>query len=84
MNHLCFYWACLEQYYRETTLTQLAVLSGLTSGQDKARFGNLIGVHEEKIKKLPADYIEKSIRERQYVTGLRTPLEAGRSGRVGT
>ena len=65
-------------------MAELAVLSDLTNEQDKARFGNLIGAHEEKIKKLLADYIEKSIRERRYVTGLRTPLEAGRLGRVGT
>jgi len=63
-------------------MAELAVLSDLTNEQE-ARFGNLIGAHEEKIKKLLADYVEKSIRERRYVTGLRTPLEAGRLGRVG-
>jgi len=65
-------------------MAELAVLSDLTSEQDKARFGNLIGAHEEKTKKLLADYIETSIRARRYVTGLRKPLEARRLGPVGT
>jgi len=65
-------------------MAELAVLSDLTNEQDKARFGNLIGAHEEKTKKLLADYIETSIKARRYVTGLRKPLEAGRLGRVGT
>ncbi|MBW2740024.1 MAG: hypothetical protein JRE64_14540 [Deltaproteobacteria bacterium] len=65
-------------------MAELAVLSDLTNEQDKARFGNLIGAHEEKTKKLLADYIEKSISVRRYVTGLRKSLEARRFGPVGT
>ena len=52
-------------------MAELAVLSDLISEQDKARFGNLTGAHEEKIKKLLADYVETSIRDRRYVTGSR-------------
>ena len=60
------------------------LISGVDPASEFIDDMSQIGAHEEKTKKLLADYIETSIKARPYVTGLRKHLEAGRLGRVGT
>jgi hypothetical protein len=63
-------------------LSEYAVLDDI-SDTDKARFGNLIGAHKEKLSKAIREQIDAMIKERRYVTGLKEDLATQRLSQVG-
>lgn len=65
-------------------LAELAVLEDSISAEDRARFGNLIGAHQEKMQQVVRSQIEELTKQRKYITGLKDELEANRLSRVGT
>ncbi|MDY0222152.1 MAG: hypothetical protein RBR67_13515 [Desulfobacterium sp.] len=65
-------------------LAELAVLTDSINQQDKVRFGNLIGSHEEKTRQLLIKSIDLAVKERHYLVGLKESLKSRRLGQVGT
>ena len=65
-------------------MAELAVLTDSISEQDKGRFGNLIGSHQEKTHQQLARSIDDAVKKRLYITGLRESLDARRLGALGT
>lgn len=65
-------------------LAELAVLEESLNSEDRARFGNLVPAHTEKLRDLVRSQLDAMIKQRRYVTSLRDPLEARRLGRAGT
>jgi len=65
-------------------LAEFAVLEESVSSEDKVRFGNLIVAHQDKLRQVIRDLIERRIRERRYVTGLKEALESRRLSDAGT
>ena len=63
-------------------LAEMAVLDEGLTAEDRARFGNLIGAHEEKLRQTIRDNVETRLKERRYVTGLREAIEARRLDRA--
>ena len=64
------------------TLAEIAVLEEAVSEQDRARFGNLIPAHKEKMQQLLRSHIEAGIKQRRYVTCL-SDLEVQKRERAG-
>ena len=65
-------------------MAELAVLTDSITQQDKARFGNLIGSHEEKTRQLLAKSMDMAVKERHYLIGLKEDLNVRRLGRLGS
>ncbi|MCF7668885.1 MAG: hypothetical protein K9N48_03810 [Verrucomicrobia bacterium] len=65
-------------------LAELEVLETSITEQDKLRFGNLLGAHTEKTMQVLSGLIEERIKQRLYVTGLKSGIESRRLKRVGT
>ena len=63
-------------------LAEVAVLEQSINEQDRARFGNLISAHKEKMLQTVRSLIEASIKQRRYVTCF-NDLEAQRLARAG-
>lgn len=66
------------------TLAERAVLEEALSAEDRAKFGNLVAAHEEKVIKNIRTQIEAMIKQRIYVSAFKEPLESRRISRVGT
>ena len=64
-------------------MAELSVLSDI-SEQDKGRFGNLIGSHEEKTRQLLEKSIEMAMKERHISVGLKEGLSGRRLMAMGT
>lgn len=75
---------CDEEGTLGEAIAALAVLEEPMSEEDRSRFGNLIAAHKEKMLKVMNDQIDKMIKKRLYVTGLKDEIEAHRLGRTGT
>ena len=65
-------------------LAELAVLGESITEHDRARFGNLIGAHKEKMRHVVQTRVESMIMARRYVAAVRGELQAKRLGRVGS
>jgi len=59
-------------------MAELAILGEALDEQDKARFGNLVGAHQQKCLNLFLSNLEALIKSRHYVTGFASPIEATR------
>lgn len=66
------------------SMAELAVLRDSLTEEERAKFGSLVGGHEEKLKSTIRMCIERMIKERHYVSGYSEPFEARRLGRVTT
>ena len=75
---------CDEEGILGQALAELAVLEDSISAENRVRFGNLIGAHQEKMHQVVQSQIEDLIKQRRYITALKDELEANRSSRVGT
>ena len=75
---------CDEEGILGQALAELAVLEDSISEEDRARFGNLIGAHKEKMLQVIRSQIEDMTKQRRYVTALKDELEANRLSRVCT
>lgn len=65
-------------------LAELAVLEDSLSAEDRSKYGNLIGAHQEKMLKVMRSRIEAMIKKRLYISAFKEPLESRRISRVGT
>lgn len=65
-------------------LAELTVLEDSINAEDQARFGNLIGAHQEKMRQVVHSQIEELIKQRKYITPLKVVLAPDRLARVGT
>lgn len=65
-------------------MAEMAVLTDSISEQDKARFGNLIGSHEEKTRQLLVKSMDMAVKERHFSVGLKEDLSFRRLGPLGT
>ena len=65
-------------------LAELAVLEESLSAEDRAKYGNLVGAHKEKMQKNIRSRIEAMIKQRLYISTFKEPLESRRISRVGT
>ena len=63
-------------------MAELAILSDTLDDKDKARFGNLVGAHQEKCMGLLVSRLETLIKARDYVTGFAEPIDSQRLGPV--
>jgi hypothetical protein len=61
-------------------MAELSILSNSITPDEKTKFGNLIGAHEEKNKTKLKDLIEAAIKSREYVTGFKEELNSRRIG----
>jgi hypothetical protein len=75
---------CDEEGALGAALAELAVLEDSVSEEDRARFGNLIPVHCEKLRQVVRSQIDTMIKQRRYITSLKDPLEAQRLSKAGT
>lgn len=75
---------CDEDGILGQALAELSVLEDSISAEDQARFGNLIGAHQEKMRQVVYRQIEELTRKRRYITSLNEDLKASRLARVGT
>ena len=75
---------CDEEGILGQALAELAVLEDSISAEDRARFGNLIGAHKEKMHQVVRSQIGELTKQRRYITALKDELEANRLSRVGT
>ncbi len=75
---------CDEEGILGQAMAELAVLEDAISEEDRARFGNLIGAHQEKMRHVVHGQTEELIKQRRYITALREELGAKRLSRVGT
>jgi len=75
---------CDEEGILGQALAELAVLEDSISAEDRARFGNLIGAHQEKMHQVVHSQIEELTKQRRYITTLKNELKANRLSRVGT
>ncbi len=75
---------CDEEGILGQALAELAVLEDSISAEDRARFGNLIGAHQEKMRQVVRSQIEELTKQRRYITALKDELETNRLSRVGT
>jgi len=65
-------------------LAELAVLEESLNAEDRAKYGNLIGAHQEKVSKIIRSTIEGMVKKRLYISAFKEPLESRRISRVGT
>ena len=65
-------------------MAELAVLSDGINEQDKARFGHLVGSHEEKTRQLLTKSIELAVKERHISVGLKEGVSERRLKKMGT
>jgi len=63
-------------------MAELSILSDTLDEKDKARFGNLVGAHQEKCVGLFVAGLEALIKARHYVTAFRETIGAQRLGLV--
>ena len=75
---------CDEEGILGQALAELAVLGDSISAEDRARFGNLIGAHQEKMYQVVQSQIEEQTKQRRYISALKDELEGNRLSRVGT
>ena len=75
---------CDEEGILGQALAELAVLEDSISAEDRARFGNLIGAHQEKMHQVVLNQIEELTKQRRYITAFKDELEANRLSLVGT
>ena len=62
---------CDEDGALGQALAEYAVLEESISEEDRLRFGNLIGAHKEKLRKVIREQVESMVKQRRYVTGLK-------------
>jgi len=74
---------CDEEGTLGQALAELSVLEDSISAEDQARFGNLIGAHQEKMRQVVRKQIEELTKKRRYITPLIEELGAKRLSRVG-
>ena len=65
------------------SLAEYAVLEDI-SDAEKAKYGNLIGAHKEKLLIMIREKVDNLIRNRQYVTNFREEFSEQRLSQVGT
>jgi hypothetical protein len=65
-------------------LAELTIIEESLTETDKAKFGNLVGAHKEKLTQTIQSQIDKMLRQRLYATPLKEELESTRLSRVGT
>jgi len=75
---------CDENGTLGQALAEYAVLEESISEEDRVRFGNLIGAHKEKLRKVIREQVESMMKQRRYATGLKEELEVHRLSRAGT
>jgi hypothetical protein len=75
---------CDEDGVLGQSLAELAVLNESMSAEDRARFGNLIAAHQEKLLEIVRTQVDSMIKGRRYITGLREQCQAQKLSRVGT
>jgi hypothetical protein len=75
-------------YDEEGTLGQsfaeLAVIESDLTEQDKAKFGNLIGAHKERLLQGIDGQVATMLKQRRYLACLKSEIQAKRLSRVGT
>lgn len=75
---------CDESGALGQALAEYAVLEESISEEDRVRFGNLIGAHQEKLRRMIREHVDSMVKQRLYVTGMREEMEAQRLSRVGS
>jgi len=75
---------CDEKGILGQALAELSVLEDSISAEDRARFGNLIGAHQEKMHHVVRSQIEELAKQRRYITALNDDLKTNRLSQVGT
>ncbi len=75
---------CDEEGTLGQALAELSVLEEAITESDRARFGNLIGAHKEKLLQTVQSQIDDMLRQRRYITGLKEELRPSRLSRLGT
>ena len=65
------------------SLSEYAVLDEIPEAE-KVKFGNLVGVHREKVQNTIREKIESMLKERTYITALEEEIISKRISRVGT
>ncbi|MEI7903615.1 MAG: hypothetical protein WCK89_25540, partial [bacterium] len=75
---------CDENGTLGQALAEFAVLDESITEENRVRFGNLIGAHKEKLRKVIREQVEGMMKQRRYATGLKERLEAQRLIRAGT
>lgn len=61
---------CDEEGTLGQALAELAVLEDSISAEDQARFGNLIGAHQEEMRQVIRRQIEEFTKQRRYITSI--------------
>jgi hypothetical protein len=75
---------CDEEGTLGEALAELAVLEEGLSEEDKARFGNLIGAHSEKLRQVVRTQVDMMMKQRRYITSLKDGLAAQRRDKAGS
>ena len=75
---------CDENGTLGQALAEFAVLEESISEEDRVKFGNLIGAHQEKLRRVIQEQIESMLKQRSYITGFKEKLETHRLSRAGT
>ena len=75
---------CDENGTLGQALAEFAVLEESISEEDRVKFGNLIGAHQEKLRRVIREQIESMLKQRRYITGFKEELETHRLSRAGT
>jgi hypothetical protein len=75
---------CDESGTLGQALAEYAVLEESIGEEDRVRFGNLIGAHQEKLRRMIREQVDSMVKQRLHVTGLGEEIEAQRLSRVGS
>lgn len=75
---------CDEEGILGQALAELSVLEDSITEEDRARFGNLIGAHQEKMYQIIRNQVESMIKQRRYIVSLKDEMQSRRLGRAGT
>lgn len=75
---------CDEEGVLGQSLAELAVLEESMSAEDRARFGNLIAAHQEKLREIVRSQVESMIKRRLYITAFKEQFGAQRLSRAGS
>jgi len=75
---------CDEEGILGQSLAELAVLEDSMSAENRARFGNLIAAHQEKLRESVRSQVDSMIKRRRYITAFKEQFDAQRLSRAGS
>ena len=65
------------------SLAELAVLEESMNAENRARFGNLIAAHQEKLREIVRSQVDSMIKRRRYITAFKEQFDSQRLSRAG-